>query len=224
MPSLKLCEKEKPTYGGFQGKQLFYDSINFLFSIKSIEFSKYNPSFLTPSVDEFLSFVLCNKKGGDKKYNYLRHFLQYIADDMNIDDNILLSIYIVQFALASYTLTDYILTGQDEISDKWLGAFIWFSSNFLQEFCLNRDILIITVERYLDSVYFDDILSIVKNYNSDITDLYSIGQYIMFTLKKRNNISKYDRYVQFPLTINWYKLGIKKYEAWMLRKVRSMCW
>jgi hypothetical protein len=60
MASHKQCTKSVAThasYAGNRGKTALLHAIELLFFIKSAEFRKFHPSFLTPAPEEFLDFI-----------------------------------------------------------------------------------------------------------------------------------------------------------------------
>jgi hypothetical protein len=57
MPSLKTSPTRHIAYGGNRGKETLLNALDFLFFIKSAEFRKYHPTFITPSAIEFLEYA-----------------------------------------------------------------------------------------------------------------------------------------------------------------------
>jgi hypothetical protein len=55
------------SYAGNRGKTALLHAIELLFYIKSTEFKKFHPSFLTPSAEEFLDYI---------QSRYRKHFIQ----------------------------------------------------------------------------------------------------------------------------------------------------
>lgn len=234
MPSLKQSVGQKCTYGGINGKQLFYDAINFLFAIKGKEFAKSNPSFLTPSVDEFISFSRYSegvvrgtvKKTQHKthnKYQQLQHFLHFMSGGFIFENDVLRCLYITMFALATYSVTDYFLMGADTVSEEWTAAFLWYTSHTFSYHILGRDVLFGTVDRYMHIAYFDNIDILTKNYHSDETDTVAVGQYVIHSLERYNSMRSYDMLVQIPLVATWCKKTCSGglYTPWMVDKITT---
>jgi len=226
MPSLKQSTTQKCTYGGLQGKQLFYDAINFLFAIKGKEFAKSNPSFLTPSVDEFISFsrhserVVHATAKKPAKYKPLQQFLHFISGGFVFENEVLRSIYITMFALATYNVTDYFLMGADSVSEDWIAAFLWYTSHTFSFHTMNHDVISGAVNRYMRSMYFDHIDTLIKNYHSDETDALAVGRYVVHSLESHNSMRSYDIIVQIPIVATWCKKasgGV--YTPWIMDKI-----
>lgn len=232
MPTLKKSPSQRYIYSGLNGKQLFYDAMNFLFTIKGKEFTKQYPSFLTPTVDEFLCYTTiverCEReaqraegnKGKKSKQTNLHHFLSYLCCDMEITTEVLRCLYIVQFALASYSVTDYFLMGADTVSEAWMVAFLWYTTHYMPKYGFTRDILDGTVNGYMSTLYFAHIHSLVKNYQSDEHDATAIGTYIVHELHHADNMRLYDMLVQIPYSAIFVKKGIDSYRPWLTEKIR----
>ena len=126
------------------------------------------------------------------------------------------------FALATYSVTDYFLMGADTVSEEWTAAFLWYTSHTFSYHILGRDVLMATVDRYIHSAYFDHIDVLTRNYHSDETDAVAVGQYVLHSLERYNNIRMYDMVVQIPLVATWCKksCGVL-YTPWMLDKITT---
>jgi hypothetical protein len=220
MPGLKLSETHRKIYGGLRGKQLLLDSINFLFAIKGKEFHKQNPGFITPDATEFIAYShivnrnIVGKVSKDVNKN-MDYFIKFICGDVIAGHGSFVSlmrcIYIAVLALGSYSITEYILMGADELSRAYLSAFEWYTSQVVT--CINssRDTVIGTVEKYVDSNYFSQLPTIIKNFSSteDVSAV-AIGSYVIAELQLTADVRMFDYVIQMPYAAVLYKKGFKE--------------
>lgn len=113
MPSLKKSTSIPRKLGVKGDDTILKDAIDFLFQIKGIQYSHKYPEFVTPSAEEFFSYVtsLCNE-GSPKKRNCLSNrfnsflcFLTPMFHDVHMCSSVLSSLTITIYALTLYTTT-----------------------------------------------------------------------------------------------------------------------
>jgi hypothetical protein len=220
MPGLKLSESHRKIYGGLRGKQLLLDSINFLFAIKGKEFHKQNPSFITPDATEFIAYShivnrnIVGKVSKDVNKN-MDHFIKFICGDVIQGSGsfvaLMRCIYLTMLALGSYSVTEYILMGADELSRAYISAFEWYTSQVVT--CINssRDTVLGTIEKYVDNNYFSQLPTIIKNFSTteDVSAV-AIGSYVIGELQHVADIRMFDYVIQMPYAAVLYKKGFKE--------------
>lgn len=219
MPTLKKSSSLPLIYSGQGAKQLLYDSLNFLFICKGKDFQKLNPVFVIPTVDEFLSYTLTCVNKTKKRNTSLHQFLIYISASMNIEKSLLRCIYVVQFALATYVITDYFLLGSDTITSIWLDAFCWFSTNYLSSYKISRELTSNTIQKYNQIIFFENLIFFEKEYNTVETDALSIGDFVINQCEKLNSKKVYDTLVLIPIVVKWCKEEKNAFKTWIIEKV-----
>lgn len=213
MPALKVSSTQRRIYSGLQGKQLLLDSINFLFAIKGKEFHKLNPSFLTPDASEFIAFshiVNRNIVGKQNKdtHKALDQFLKFICGEVVQGPALMRCIYVTVLALGAFSTTEYILMGREEVSKAYLTAFEWYISQVVMCIQTSHDMIVGTIGRYIDTQYFSQLPTIIKNFTSteDVSSV-AIGSYVIHELQSGVDIRLYDFTVQMPFAAMLYKKG-----------------
>jgi hypothetical protein len=215
MPTLRKSETQHRIYAGNNGKQFLLDSINFLFAIKGKEFQKLNPSFTPPDATEFISFshiVNRNIVGNRNKelHKGLEQFLKFICGDVVQGPQLSRCIYIVTLALGSFSITEYILMGRDEINKLYLTAFEWYTSQVLSCIQTSRDTIVGTIGRFMETTYFSQLPTIIKNFAStDEVSAVVIGSYVIHELHSSMDQRMYEYTVQMPFAAVLYKKGFK---------------
>jgi len=217
-PTIKTAQR--CANSGQQGKQLFYDAIHFLFAIKGQEFAKHYPGFLTPSVDEFLSFATTQQT---QRINQLHHFIHFLCRDGVFYNNQFRCAYITTWALASYSITEHFLLGSEEVSTEWIQAFQWFSNQTDFRSKITRDVIIATIGKYMDSLYFADIQHIEKTFKSNNYSLQEIGYHVILELQKLDDFCLFITYFQIPalMLIN-KKSKSQVYKKWIVDQINVM--
>jgi hypothetical protein len=215
MPTLRKSESQHRIYSGLQGKQFLLDSINFLFAIKGKEFQKLNPSFTTPDAAEFISFshivnrnIVGNRNREVNKE--LEQFIKFICGEAVQGPHFSRCLYIVILALGSFSITEYILMGRDEVNKIYLAAFEWYTSQVLSCVQTGRDTIVGTIGRFMDNTYFSQLPTIIKNFASteDVSAV-AIGSYVIHELHSSLDVRMYEYTVEMPFAAVLYKKGFK---------------
>jgi len=214
MPTLRKSETQHRIYSGLQGKQFLLDSINFLFAIKGKEFQKLNPSFTPPDASEFISFshiVNRNIVGNRNKepHKGLEQFIKFICGEAVQGPHLTRCIYIVVLSLGSFSITEYILMGRDEVNKIYLAAFEWYTSQVLSCVQTGRDTIVGTIGRFMETTYFSQLPTIIKNFASDEVSAVVIGLYVIHELHSSMDQRMYEYTVQMPYAAVLYKKGFK---------------
>lgn len=208
---------QRCAYSGLQGKQLFYDAINFLFAIKGEEFSKRYPGFTTPSVEEFLGFCTSHRS----RINQLHHFIHFICRNGTYYDNLHRGIFISLHALSAYTLSEYFLLGEESISTEWVQAFVWFINQTKLRNFISRDVVLGTVGKYIEQHYFRNKKTIADEFYSEV-DAVAISKHVIFTLQTFDDFCLFTTYVQIPiLMIRNKDTKETTYKKWIIGQLLS---
>lgn len=213
MPALTTSPIKRRIYGGSQGKQLLLDSINFLFAIKGKEFQKLNPSFITPDATKFIAYShIVNRNVVGNKFHEtnkaLDQFLKFICGPSVQNPPLMRCIYIAVISLGAFSITEYILMGADEVSNGYISAFEWFSSNVLTCIQSSRETIVGTIGRFMDTSYFSQLPTLIKNFAStDDVSAVAIGSYVISELHSTTDVRIYDSIVQMPYASILYKKG-----------------
>lgn len=215
MPTLRKSETHRRIYTGQHGKQFLLDSINFLFAIKGKEFQKLNPSFTPPDATEFISFshivnrnIVANRN--KELHKGLEQFLKFICGDAVQGPQLARCMYIVILALGSFSIAEYILMGRDEVNKLYLLAFEWYTSQVLSCIQTSRDTTVGTIGRYMETTYFSQLPTIIKNFAStDEVSAVVIGSYVIHELHSSMDQRMYEYTIQMPFAAVLYKKGFK---------------
>lgn len=213
MPALKQSTTHYRIYSGHQGKQFLLDSINFLFAIKGKEFHKLNPSFSTPDASEFIAYshiVNRNLVGNRSKETNksLDQFLKFICGKEIQGPALIRCIYVTTLALGAFSTTEYILMGSDEMSKNYICAFEWYTSQVMMCIQSNRDIILGTIGRFMDTHYFSKLPTLIKNFiSTDEVSALAIGSYVIYEFHLETDM--FDYIVQMPYLAMLYKKGYK---------------
>jgi hypothetical protein len=214
MSALKLSTSQRRIYSGLQGKQLLLDSINFLFAIKGKEFVKQYPSFSTPDATLFIAYShIVNRNIVGKRQKETNKtmdlFLKFICGDVVSATPLMRCIYVVILSLGSYTITEFILMGRDEMPTNYVAAFNWYTSQVVTCVQSNNDRIVGTIGRFMEISYFSRLPTIIKNFTStDDVSALAIGSYVICELHSDVDVRTYDYVVQLPYMAVLYKKGL----------------